>query len=250
MVAVDFTWGQRDAGALCLAFSLLRDITVQKRAIAAHRAFCEEVVAKLPASWTITARDIKGWLIRWEAEQQHLAALEAAKPKSKAPRSIPFYGVIDGNSVAVAHSRIGELLRLAPSGPKGSTAMMYLELAANLSDARCKTVNSIHWSNANADARKEVWLQLIMLEQQIGFNLERFGQWWDDYIETLPSDFCFPIPSHLTPEIAQQLHYQDTKRLEVRLSIKHLIDFAHEIRERRDRYDPFVRKQLAAGIYA
>ena len=250
MNAVDFTWGQRDSGALWLAFSLLRDITTQKRAIAAYRAFCQEVVTRLQPSWIITARDIKHWLIVWEAEQQHLANLEAIKPQSTAPRSLPFYGVMEENFVLVAHRCIKEFLHFAPSSSSSSTAMMYLELAVNLSEVRRKTVSSIYWGKANAEARREVWLQLIMLEQQIGFNLERFGQWWDAYVEKIPPDLCFPIPGHLTSEIAQQLRYQARKRWDVRRSIKHLSDFAHEIRERRDRYDPFIRKQLAMGRYA
>jgi hypothetical protein len=240
----EFGWGQSTAGAFWLALCLLRDVTTQKRAIAAHKAFCDEVISQLRATWTLTAQDIKHWLKIWEAEQQHLASLEAAKPKAVAPRSLPFYGVMDATLVSYAYGQIKEFVQLAPVNQRSSTAMLYLELAVNLSEVRCKTVNSIHWGNADAEARTEVWLQLLMLEQQIGFNLNRFGQWWDGYVEEIPSDFRFPIPHHLTAEMAELIDYQVNRRGEIQRSIGYLSNFAQQIQQRGDRYEPFLLKQL------
>lgn len=242
--AKEFSWGQSTAGAFWLALCLLRDVTTQKRAIAAHKAFCDEVISRLGSTWTLTAQDIKYWLKIWEEEQQHLASLEAAKPKAAAPRSLPFYGVMDATLVSYAYRQIKEFIHLAPVNQRSSTAMLYLELAVNLSEVRCKTVNSIHWGNADAVARTEVWLQLLMLEQQIGFNLSRFGQWWDSYVEEIPPDFRFPIPDYLTAEMAELVDHQANGRRKIAKSINYLSSFAQQIQQRGDRYEPFLLKQL------
>ncbi len=243
--AKEFSWGQSTAGAFWLALCLLRDVTTQKRAIAAHKAFCDEVISRLGSTWTLTAQDIKYWLKIWEEEQQHLASLEAAKPKAAAPRSLPFYGVVEAALVSCAYDRIKEFVQLAPANQRSSTAMMYLELAVNLSEVRRKTVNTIHWSNADAAARGEVWLQLLMMEQQIGFNLKRFGQWWDSYVEEIPPDFCFPTPYYLADQPAALVNHQANRKIEIRSSINYLSKFAQEIQQRGDRYEPFLLKQLA-----
>lgn len=239
----EFAWGQSAPGAFLLAFSLLRDVTTQKRAIAAHKAFCQEVISRLGNNWTITAKDLKHWVKVWEAEQRHLASLETAKPKSAAPRSLPFYGVMEATLVSYAYRHIREFVRLAPANQSSSTAMLYLELAVNLAEVRRKTVGSIYWGKANAAARTEVWLQLLMLEQQIGFNLNRFGQWWDAYVEQIPPDFQFPTPDYLTAGMAEVVHHQENERRRIRESIDYLSTFAQKIHERSDRYKPFLRKQ-------
>jgi hypothetical protein len=245
--AESFEWRCNSPGALALAFTLLREVAPEKRAVKAHKAFCNEVVEKLGYGWTITAKDLKYWLKGWESEQEYIRAQEAAKPRSVAPRSLPFYGVMEPAIMGNAKRVIKEFVAQLPSDPSIHSAMLYLELATNLAEARRKTVNSIYWEKATAQARTEIWVQLLMLEQQIGFNLERFGQIWDQYCDRIPGDFQFRLPDGLMPEIREsdvyQRNYQRLRKADGARDIEYLSDFASKIRKRREQYQPFLQKQ-------
>ena len=246
VAAEGFSWGKGGAGSLALAFTLLREVAPEKRAIAGYKAFCKEVVEGLGYSWTITAKDLRSWIKTWEEEQAYLKAQEAAKPKLSAPRSLPFWGTMEPAIMGSGYKTIKEFVAQLPPDPSIHSAMLYLEFAINLAEARRKTVNSVYWEKADAQARTEIWMQLLMLEQQIGFNIERFAQQWDEFCDRIPADFKWPLPDGLMPEIQEseffQRNYQRLRRGEVAYAIHYLSEFASKIRKRREQYQPFLQK--------
>lgn len=242
-----FAWGSEQAGALLLAFSLLREVAPRKRAIAAYKAFCREVIVLLRPTWAIARKDIKYWLAQWEKEEVYLKSLKSAAPKSSAPRQVPFYGVMDETLGSLALSRVKELVAIAGDRQESAGALMYLELAVNLLTVRRKTVDSIYWQNAPAKARAEVWIQLLLMERQIAFNLMRFGEHWDAYMDGIAPDLCFPEPDYLTPEISDLINHQGRKKADLQGSIRDLVQIAERFQERQTQYAPFLQKQLTNG---
>lgn len=121
--------------------------------------------------------------------------------KSSAPRTIPFYGRSDASLVSVALDRFRGFIAVAGgvSDPQAAGAMLHLELALNLLEARNKTLNSIYWNAAPAEVRRNVYAQVLVVEQMVLSNLFEFGRLWDGYLDSLNGqDVVFPVPDYMS----------------------------------------------------
>ena len=85
----------------------------------------------------------------------------------------------------IATPGIGDPTRMA------SSALLHLELAKNLAEACDKTLNSMYWGTARADAKRKVWRQVLRLYVMILEELEEFYKWFNSWVDHLIDSGCF-----------------------------------------------------------